>query len=578
MSFTRAVVFLWVASARNRVLRQLQRLRQPKYLLGAVVGGLYLYSVFLRRLGNHWQAGTAPPTAQLFSQFMLTVAMLGTILSAWALGPDRPSLTFTETEVQQLFPAPVSRRGLLHFKLARTVVGAVIGAFFATLFVSRVTSPHPVLFFLGSTVTLATVNLHVTAASFMRTRLARHGGVGTALRWAVLAALFAGVIGAGLAVLREHPFPREMRDPRQLQEWLGVLMDSPVLWPGRLLVALPLARDVWAFVKALPIGLGLLAVHYLWVMKAQVPFEESAVIRAEERARFRAQFSRQGGRPTRIRATSAAFFRLVPTGRPEVAILWKNLIAGRRLGGAGRLIAAGLVGGLVASASSEGGGVAERLEAVRTFMAPICGGLAVLLCFFGPSAMRMDLRMDLPRLDQLRALPLTGRQVVAAELAAPALLLGVAQVGLLLLGMLLALWQGGTRTPTWVAVGMGAIWVLPAVTLGGLFVQNAAVVLFPAWLPPEGERVRGLEAIGQRLLTLAGTLVVLLVGMVPAALVAALVGFGLDRLLGLGVWALACAGPVAAAVLVGEVALGVVGLGHAFDRLDVSREGTGTTS
>jgi hypothetical protein len=211
-------------------------------------------------------------------------------------------------------------------------------------------------------------------------------------------------------------------------------------------------------------------------------------------------------------------------------------------------------------------------------MAPICGGLAVLLCAFGPSAMRMDLRMDLPRLDQLRALPLTGRQVVAAELAAPALLLGVAQVGLVLLGMALAVWQGGAKTTMWVAAGLGAVWVLPAVTLGGLFVQNAAVVLFPAWLPPEGERVRGLEAIGQRLLTMVGTMVVLLVGMLPAVLVAALVGFGLDRLLGLGVWALAYAGPTAAAVLVGEVALGVVGLGHAFDQLDVSREGTGTNS
>jgi hypothetical protein len=116
------------------------------------------------------------------------------------------------------------------------------------------------------------------------------------------------------------------------------------------------------------------------------------------------------------------------------------------------------------------------------------------------------------------------------------------------------------------------------VSLGGLFVQNAAVVLFPAWLPPEGERVRGLEALGQRLLTLVGTLLALLVGMLPAALLAVLVVLGLDRLLDLGVWALPFAGASAAAVLVAEVAFGVVGLGHAFDRLDVSTEGTGTAS
>ncbi|HYO60134.1 MAG TPA: ABC transporter permease, partial [Archangium sp.] len=244
---------------------------------------------------------------------------------------------------------------------------------------------------------------------------------------------------------------------------------------------------------------------------------------------------------------------------------------------AGRLLVAGLVGGLVAAVAS-GRGLSEVLANVRLFMAPLCGGLAGVLCFLGPSTVRFDLRMDLPRLEQLRALPLTGRQVVAAELAAPALLLGVTQVGLVLLAMVLAVWQGGPYVAMWVAAGLGAICVLPTVSLGGLFVQNAAVVLFPAWLPPEGERVRGLEALGQRLLTLAGTLVVMLVGMLPAALLAALVGFGLDRLLGFGVWALPFAGLVAAAVLVAEVALGVVGLGHAFDRLDVSREGTETAS
>jgi hypothetical protein len=570
------VAFLWVASARNRVLRQLQRLRQPKYLVGAVVGGLYVYSLFLRRLGYQGPQGTAPPLAQLISQSMLAAAMLGTILSSWALGPDRPSLSFNETEVQQLFPAPVSRRGLLHYKLARGLVGAAVGAFFATLFVSRVVSGHPILFFLGSTVTLTTVNLHVTAASFVRTRLARRGGSGTVLRWVALTAVSALLLGAGLAALREHPFPEQLSHPRQFQEWLASVMDSPALWPGRLLVALPLAPDVWTFLRTLPLGLGLLAVHYVWVMRASVPFEESAVIRAEERARLRAQLSREGGRATRPSA-SPAFFRLAPTGRPEVAIVWKNLVAGRRLGGAGRLLAAGLVGGLVAAAAS-GRGLSEVLANVRLFMAPLCGGLAGVLCFLGPSAVRYDLRMDLPRLEQLRALPLTGRQVVAAELAAPALLLGVTQVGLVLLAMVLSVWQGGPHVAMWVAAGLGALWLLPAVSLGGLFVQNAAVVLFPAWLPPEGERVRGLEAIGQRLLTLAGTLVVLLLGMLPAALLGALVGFGLDRLLGFGVWALPFAGLVAAAVLVAEVALGVVGLGHAFDRLDVSTEGTGTAS
>ena len=576
MSFPSAVVFLWVASTRNRALHQVRRLRQPKYLVGALVGALYVYSLLLRRLGYQEGWEQVPPMARLFGEFMLGAAMLGTLLSSWALGPDRPALSFSETEVQHLFPAPVSRRELLHFKLTRSLAGAAVGALAATVFVSRVLSPHPILFFLGTTVTLATVSLHVTAASFMRTRLARRGAFGTVVRWLLLTAVSAALIGAGMSALSENPFPEEGWSPLRLRQWVLALSASPALWPGRALVALPLSEDVGVFLRRLPLGLGLLAIHYLWVMKAAVPFEESAVGRAEERARLREQLAQRGGRAAPLRV-SAPLFRLAPVGRPEVAILWKNLLAGRRMGGVGRLVTAALLGGVVAALVS-GEGLSEVLAHLRGFLAPLCGGFAVLLCFFGPSAVRMDLRMDLPRLEQLRALPLTGRQVVAAELAAPMLLLGLTQVGLL--GVVVLSSMGGEEgwDELWVAAGLGAMGLLPAVTLGGLFVQNAAVVLFPAWLPPEGERARGLDALGQRLLTLVGTLVVLLVGMLPAAFLAAVVGFGLYQLLELGVWALPFAGFTAALVLVSEVALGVVGLGHAFDQLDVSVEGTGTAS
>ncbi|MET0405162.1 MAG: putative ABC exporter domain-containing protein, partial [Cystobacter sp.] len=331
MSVPRAMMFLWAASARNRVLYQVRRLRQPKYLVGALVGGLYVYSLVLRRLGYQSDWEGAPPMSRLFGEFMLGAAMLGTLLSSWALGPDRPSLSFSQTEVQQLFPAPVSRRELLHFKLARNLVGAAVGALAATVFISRVLSPHPVLFFLGTVVTLTTVSLHVTAASFVRTRLARWGTSGTVVRWVSLVLVSALLIGAGMSALAAHPFPEEGWNPLMLRRWVLALSTSPALWPGRALVALPLAQDVGSFLWRLPLGLGLLLVHYLWVMRSAVPFEESAVGRAEERARLREQLAQRGGRPAPLR-TGAPVFRLAPVGRPEVAILWKNLLAGRRMG------------------------------------------------------------------------------------------------------------------------------------------------------------------------------------------------------------------------------------------------------
>ena len=114
MSFSSAVTFLWWASLRNRVRKQLERLRQPKYLVGLVVGGAYLYAVVLRRLSFRRSTEELPAGTQVMAELGLAGMLMLSLASAWALGQDRPALTFTETEVQQLFCAPISRRGLLN--------------------------------------------------------------------------------------------------------------------------------------------------------------------------------------------------------------------------------------------------------------------------------------------------------------------------------------------------------------------------------------------------------------------------------------------------------------------------------
>jgi len=572
MSFPRAVAFLWWASLRNRARKQLQRMRQPKYLVGLVVGGAYLYMMVVRRMSFSRSVEALPPGARSLAELSLGGMLMLTLAAAWMLGQDRPSLAFSETEVQQLFSAPISRRGLLHYKLARGVVGAGVTSVFTTLFIGRAVTPHVGLFFLGSVLAFVTVNLHVTAASFVRTRLARLGWPGTALRWAVFLGLFAAFCLAVYVAFQAHPFPKGTEGKRLAQEWLPTLLAHPslqvALWPGRILVAPALAESVGTFLRILPLSLGLLAVHYLWVSVLIVPFEEVVVVRAEEAARQRGQrVSRIGHFVMR-----KPFFRLSSSGRPEVALLWKNLTAARRMAGPEVVLVLALLGLAVPL------GVAvlapDALTETRQVMAGLYLSFAGMLTVFGPVSMRSDLRLDLPKLDLLRALPLTGRQVVAAEVLAPGLLLAAMQLGLLLLavGMVVGT-PGNWGAELWVAGGLGLAPLLPALAIGGVFVQNAAVVLFPAWLPAEGERARGIEALGQRLLTLAGAVVVLMGGLLPAAIVASLVGFALYGWL--GVWALPCAGLTAAAGLAVEVSLGVMALGRAFDRMDVSSEGLG---
>lgn len=570
MNFPRAVVFLWWASLRNRVRKQLERLRQPRYLVGLLVGGAYLYAVLLRRLSFSGPSSTLPADARMFAELPLAGMLMLSLAAAWALGQDRPALSFSETEVQQLFPAPVSRRALLHYKLGRGLFGAAVAAFFTTLFIGRAVSLHPVLFFLGGFVALATVNLHITAASFVRTRLARLGWVGTAIRWLVLGALFSAVGVAMYLALSNNPLPRDVQGREWVREWLFVILEEPwvrmALWPGRALVALPMADGLGDFLRALPLALGLLAAHYVWVSALVVPFEEAVVVRTEERAR------RRGQRMARVGylVLRKPFFRLEPLGRPEVALLWKNLIAARRMGGPDLIVYVSLLGLLFPLGTLIF--APESLPVVRKLMAGIYLAIAVALLLLGPVSFRSDLRLDLTKLDLLRAMPLTGRQVVVAEMLAPGLMLGLIQVSLILLTVLMGAGAHSRWSwDYWVAGGLGLIPLLPALTIGGVFVHNAAVVLFPSWLPADGERARGIEALGQRLLTLAGAMVVLVGGLLPAAIVALLVGFALSGWL--GIWAVPFGGLIAAVGLLLEVAVGVVALGKAFDRMDVSSEG-----
>ncbi|RKG59230.1 ABC transporter permease [Corallococcus sp. CA054B] len=568
MSFPSAVAFLWVRTWRNRVVRQVQRLKRPRYLLGALVGLAYLYSLVGRSVFVQGTGRAVSPNARLFAEFSLEVSVLGTLVTAWVLGADRPALTFTQTEVQTFFAAPVTRKALLHYKLLRGLLSAMLAALAATLFVGRFTSPRPVLFFLGAALAMGTLYLHGTAASFVRAWLVSQGRWGSAVRWAVVAVLLVAGMGTLLSTLRDYPLPENLSRPFAVREWLREVLDAPgpraVLWPGRALVAPAMARSWEGFLRYLPASLALLVAHYAWVLAVEVPFEDSAVAGAEARTRRREQRAARSGS---IRVGKVPFV-LMARGRPEVALLWKNLIARRRMGsGLVMLLSFGVLGAVFALVMGD----TRLFSNSREFLGPMALMVALAMAVIGPSAFRTDLRMDLPKLELLRALPLTGRQVVGAELAASALTLGVAQWVMLLLALVLGVGADDVTLAPWsTPVVLGLLPVLPALGLAGLFVQNAAVVLLPAWIPADSERARGVEALGQRLLTLVGTLVVTFLGLLPAAVVAVLVGYPLFTVMGR--WAVPLAGLAAAGALFAEVTLGVAVLGRAFERLDVSEE------
>ncbi len=70
---------------------------------------------------------------------------------------------------------------------------------------------------------------------------------------------------------------------------------------------------------------------------------------------------------------------------------------------------------------------------------------------------------------------------------------------------------------------VAAALVAPGVILVQLIVHNAIAIAFPAWVQAASTRTRGVDVMGQRLLMLAGLLVVLVVAVLPAAAVGGVV-------------------------------------------------------
>ena len=128
----RALLYLRLMTALNWLLSRGRRLRQPKYLLGTAAGAAYFYYLFFRPLGQG--TATHPGMANLPPELLSTVtaiAALGMfvfVALAWLVATGPASLGFTEAEIAFLFPAPLPRRALVHFRLLSAQLRSLLGA------------------------------------------------------------------------------------------------------------------------------------------------------------------------------------------------------------------------------------------------------------------------------------------------------------------------------------------------------------------------------------------------------------------------------------------------------------------
>lgn len=573
-----ALTYLAVRSFVNRVRVQFRRVKTPRYAIAFLFGAYYLWFVFSG--GGYSRYRTTPPpmigTGDLWPVLYETLLAISAMYT-WLFGAAEPAIAFTPADVQMLFPAPVSRQSLVRLKLAQVQIAILFSVLLWLVLLQR-TSPLPALpraFALW--VLFTTLYLHRVGASFVKVSAAQRGlsGVRRNLIPIAVAALAIGTMVWGVVdawpqmqpALAAHAFDRA----------LLALRDSPqvrvVVWPFHALVAPAFAPTFARWLSTIGWALLLLALCYVWVMRAGVGFEEAAMQRAE---RVAAQQARQRGRTLApVRAGRPAFV-LKLAGHPTGAIVWKNVTAFKRLfsprQGVVFVIATIALATLWMRDSSTGAGL----------LVGIAGGGIAWLALFGAIAVRVDLQQDMLRLQLLRTYPLSGAALVGAEIGASVAILCAFQ-GLLLavalIAVLVTLFSSnsaalGPAFESWPKYAAALI-ALPAVTALRVAVANGWAVLFPGWVQLGPARNAGIEAIGANMLTVFGSMLAHLLLMLIPGLIAAAVYFGAaSALLSRGsshvLWPLIPAAMMFVATALGELWLIVRWLGGVVTRTDPS--------
>jgi ABC-2 type transport system permease protein len=561
-------------SAHNRIARQLRHLRSPRYVAALVLGLAYLWFMIVAQRPAS-SATTAADARWL--ELVGALALLGAVAWGWIFGVERRVLRFTPAEVTFLFSGPVSRRGLIQFKLLHSQLLILFNALLWTLILSRERfGASPWLRVVSIWVLLTTLSFHRLGASFVRTSLAEHGRLGVRHRVVSLAVLGVVLIALTWSIADAVPHMAEARADgtfsflSAIGEAASKPLPTALTYPFRVMIRPLTAATVPDWIGAIWPALILLVLHYVWVVRSDSAFEEAAAEVSLRRARIlsESRSSREAGTPP---ATTAPLFRLSPVGWPAGAILWKNLVAvtrKRRVRNAALALA--LAGIIVTVLSFEPEGT---LAGAAGWLLVFWTGIMIVI---GPQWVRNDLRGDLLKLDLLRSYPLRGWSVVLAEVGGSTLLLTGIQVSLLVIGYLAFLGNEsmfpGLEDRTLLL--LAALVFLPGINLLGMLIQNGAALLYPAWVHLGSGRPGGVEALGQNFLMMVAFVALLALALTPPVAIAG--GAFLLLRPALEAWAALPAAVLAIGIMAYEAALMVEWLGRLFEQTDPVLAGIGS--
>lgn len=565
--------FLTVAflTLKNRLWQRLRRLREPRYLIGAIAGAAYFWFLIFRRASGGGNGkllilktmSISPVVADFASIVVLIIMIL-----AWALPGDSGGIEFSESEIAFLFPAPLHRRDLILYKILRAQPQAIFSALVMT-----VIGWWRQGLFIGVYVTISVLSIYFMFVTLGRARL-KLAGIGFLSRLIGVAAILAGLFWLARFEFRNISFAG-VKTGQDFFKLLKVPFEIPLIVKTILFIphlfasaAIPSSLTSLAVSALSVIALG---VGFFYLAAAMnVSFEEASIAASQKRSSRRDRVRGQRSGSFVLFRRAPALFRLQEKGPTEVAFIWKNLIALMRT-------SIGWVGGF-AMMMTFMLGIALWFHEPNIYMAMgvmlFC--LSGMFPLFSPTIFANDLRLDMTRIEVLKSYPISGERLVAAEIAAPLAVIAILEMLFATLSSVLIRLSGHEGTlMKYVATPQFIVTVLlltVPVCAVQLLIRNAMPVLFPAWAMRSKDEPRGFVMTGQRLVMLAGNLLVLAVALIPAAVVFLPSLWVAFKFFAGNPAFVAVATMPAVGVIVAEVWMGVKALGAQFEVIDVSNE------
>ncbi|MES2176609.1 MAG: putative ABC exporter domain-containing protein [Gemmatimonadota bacterium] len=563
-----AFAYLIATSTRNKVLSQIKRVKNPRYAIALLLGLGYFWMVFFNQTRSQRAGAPNPFASDLFGQ-LVPLLLFVVISYFWIVGTDAQALAFTQAEVSLLFTAPVSRRALILYKLARAQAAVLTTTLiWVVIFRGKGGSVERALSYW---VVLSIINTHRLGVALVRASSGEHGTAGFRKNWVAILLFVsaAAAIAFGFYGVRDA-LSNAASGGAAATAIVGVMTSPPVSWvlfPFRLAVAPAFAEHGAAWAQAMLGAVALFALHIIWVLRTDSQFEEAAAEASVKQAKRLADLRSRGVSGAVLNTkVNRRTIRLAPTGPRSVAIIWKNYLFLMRTGMTRTLIGLPLLCALLAIVFKGRTELGEIMVAVTSF------ALIFVTVIFGPMTIRNDLRGALTRLPMLKTMPLRGRQIMLAEIASSSSPTAIMQFLLSISGILALSFLPKVPLPLEMRIGilMGAPILLLGINLANFTIHNGLALLFPAWVRMGEGGTNGIEAVGQTMLVMIITLFMLFVLLiVPAAVGAG--GYFYWRSLPLV--AFPFVGIVSGGILAAEAYAIMMMLGGSLEKLEPSQVG-----